>query len=115
MLTPAQTAALNRRTVQAKALRDKTQILEFQQAAQPEQFNRTIEALTRPKPVQRTTAPYEVPSRMMTEAPIAHNELGKPTFYDGPPLQAVPPPPRDIQRHVSALQNVDIAAEMQAR
>ena len=64
MFTPDQFAVLDRVAVQAKALRDKTQMLELQQAEQPEQFNRTIEALTRPNPVQRTTAPYEVPSRI---------------------------------------------------
>ena len=81
MLTPDQTAALNRVAVQAEALLDKTQMLELQHAGQPEQFNRTIEALTRPNPVQRTPAPYEGPSRMMTEAPIAHDALGKPNGW----------------------------------
>ena len=54
MLTPDQTAALNRVAVQNKVLRDKTQILEFQLAGPPEELNRTIEALTRPNPLQRT-------------------------------------------------------------
>ena len=71
-------------------------------------MNRTIAALTHPNPLQRTTAPYEVPASMMADAPV-----DRPPFYEGPPQQVVRPPPTEAQMQVQALQDVDLVAEMQ--
>ena len=114
MLSPEQAAALNRIRLQDTALRDRTQLLELQQAGQPEQTNLTIAALTRPNPLQRTTAPYEVPASMMADAPRQHNTVERPPLYEGPPRQVVHPPPSEARMQVQPLQNVDLVAEMHA-
>ena len=80
MLSSEQAAALNRIGVQDIALRDKTHLLELRQAGQPEQMNRTIAALTHPNPLQRTTAPYEVPAGMMADAPRPQTTVERPPF-----------------------------------
>ena len=69
MLTPDQTAALNRIRVQDTPPQHKTYLLNLHQSGRQDEVHRAIAAVTNPNPLQRTTAPYELPAAMMEDAP----------------------------------------------
>ena len=56
MLTPEQTAALNRIGVQDIALQQKTNLLNLHQSSHQDVAFRAIAAVTKPNPLQKTTA-----------------------------------------------------------
>ena len=95
MLTPEQTAALNRIRVQDIALQQKTHLLNLHQSGQQDEAFRAIAAVTNPNPLQKTTAPYELPAEMMED--VSDDEENRTHFCKGPPQQVVHPTPTEEQ------------------
>ena len=111
MLTPEQTAALNRIRVQDIALQQKTHLLNLHQSGQQDEAFRAIAAVTNPNPLQKTTAP-ELPAAMMED--VSDDEENRTHVCKGPPQQVVHPPPTEEQMQEKPLRKVNTEDELQA-
>ena len=105
MLTPEQTAALNRIRIQDTALQQKTHLLNLHQSGQQDEAFRAIAAVTNPNPLQKTTAPYELPAAMMED--VSDDEENTTHVCKGPAQHVVHPPPTEEQMQAKLSENPD--------